>query len=432
MNIKETIRKIFKRQTPIAITQEDYPFYSDTWKTTVVPTASRLVDEYKNLVYVCANLNAQVCSSVPGRLYVQTRNGERAPRVATEKTNIKKRKIEIDEVMEHPFLDLIETKVNFPELIETTVLYLDVTGDAYWLLIKNGLKILSDIVCLPSQSIEIVQNATTGQIVGYKYNTNTGQKVYNVEEIVHFKWVNLQNPFTYGRSPAAATFDSINLLNSNRSYEQALLNNRARPEIILKTPNTMGDDDKRRIEQLWRKKYARGNNGGIFVADDGLEPSEFSFNPKDMQLIQVYNTFKYEVISSFNIPLPLIDSKLSPRAQLEAAQYQHAKLAIDPRLKKIASGINTKILPLYDIRLFWKFDESAPEDIEKILRIRESNLTIGLTTINEERIEAGYDEIEGGDELLVPTNKKPLNSSESEKIPVVQEILPNEEEEIIE
>ena len=83
------------------------------------PTINSLINDYKRYIYTCVNLNAYGCCNIELKLYVTTSKGEKKPRLKTKALTDKKKEYllqkrynlnnvnEIEEVVEHPVLDLL-------------------------------------------------------------------------------------------------------------------------------------------------------------------------------------------------------------------------------------------------------------------------------------------------------------------------------------
>ena len=372
----------------------------DQWGTVQVPSSEQLINQYRNIIYACANMNATAVASTPIKLYSQTSKDTRK------------------EITEHPFLDLIE-QVNEDldgyDLWELTTLYQELDGNCYWFIEKDNFGIPVGIYILPSQCIKLKQDQRTGKVIGYEYKPqgSTENKTYTKEQIIHFKYPDPRNPYLYGYSPTEACWEDLHLVNSNRSYENALLDNRARPEVVLSTPNKICPEAKEQLEHQWNQKFRFKMNGGVLIADDGITASEFSFSPKDIQSVEMYTIFLKAIANAFGVPMALLDSKTVARSQLDTAVAQYVMFAIKPRCTRMQQKINQKLMPMFDSTLYMEFDNPVPEDrvMETTLLVQQVNT--GIITVNEARLNLDLPPIEGGDVL-----KSGKISQEPKKVPV--------------
>ena len=381
------------------------------------PTAEDLLDMYRDTIYACSNLNAQAVASAPMHLLVTTSKGQSKPRVPTRPISSKMYKHlmsdsvyakrlaqadNVEEVMEHPMLDLLKRVNEFLDgytLWELTDLYQEMTGNAYWYIPKDPiLKIPTEIWILPSHLVTTTRQSQSSQMVT-SYDYSTGQRVirYRPEDVIPFRFPNLKDPYLDGWSPARAIYESAHLMDKWTAYQSAFFDNMARPDVLISMKEGSDPDSRDRIEKKYNQKFGKDRVGGVLVIDDDVEVTPVQYPPKDIQMLQLHGVSKVDIANAYAVPMSLLDSKDVNRANAEAGHYQHAKLAILPRLKRRDERINRHLCPLYDERLFVMSDNPVPEDIASKLEARKVNLTLDVTTVNEERAEDGRSPVPWGD-----------------------------------
>ena len=134
-----------------------YVLSHQSGKPYIKPTKlKQFVNRYASWVYACANRNAINSAQVPLNLFVAKPTGAKNnSRFRTIKPNKETvgylksspstrqyvvRAAEIEQLLEHPFIDLIQNVNEFMngfELFETTFLFLELTGNAYWYIGPN-------------------------------------------------------------------------------------------------------------------------------------------------------------------------------------------------------------------------------------------------------------------------------------------------------
>lgn len=444
-----------KAATPQLPTEDIGGGYVDSWHTGLEPNSVDLIENYRNLIYSCANLNAGAVAQTPLRLYVTTKEGERAPRVKTVGVSDSRtaylKKVSpalghkaIREVVSHPLLSLLESVSSVLdgfELIELTLLYQEIVGDAYWYLprAKGGLTrgLPEAIWILPAHLVTINRN-NSKEISSYTYKPGANVEItFKKEEILHFRYPSLLNPYGAGISPARASYTGTRLMDETRAYQYTLLANKAAPGTIVSPKESLGADESDRLEARLRRKLRRGGNGGLLVADHAVDIVPFAIPPRDMEMLAIHGMGRVDVANAFGIPMSLLDTKDVNRSNAEAGHYQHAKMAVAPRCIRTAQKLNQGFVQLYDPRLFLAFDNPVPSDVSLESQVRERNLRIGTTTRNEERAAMGFKPIDGGDVLLVPMGFTPLEqvlkepdpTPEPEPVAVPEEDSPGEDNE---
>ena len=97
-------------------------------------------------------------------------------------------------------------------------------------------------------------------------------------------------------------------------------------------------------------------------------------------------------------------SQEANRANSDNAFAEFARNAVRPRLMKIEQKLNEKLLPRYDSRLFVKFDNPVPEDVQFKLDERIKNVQTGIISINAARDDMHLPPIKGLENPIFPMN----------------------------
>ena len=405
---------------PAEETSAGTPFVG-RYRTEQTATDDSLIQAYRNIIYACANLNANAVASVPVKLYVETGKGQTRPKCLTQSVTAKQRSwllsnkslsarltkaVEIEEVLEHPLLTLLY-KVNeyldLYNLLALTALYQEIHGSAYWHLPKNGLGIPEAIWLLQSQ--RVTPKATGADIVSY-YNYGKGMSPQRIEaeDMIVFRYPSLNDPYRQGWSPTRAAWESVGLLQKSRSLASGFLDNNARADFLLTTKGdeAPGRAEAERMERQLERKYKFGGRGGISILSDSFDVKRLNIVPRDLQMLAFYEMAKIEIANVFDVPMSLLTTKDVNRANAEAGHFQHAKLSILPRLRRRDEVLTRHLCSLYDERLFIASDNPVPEDESRKAIIRGMNLDHGYTSINEERLEDGQEPVEWGDKPWLP------------------------------
>ncbi len=135
-------------------------------------TKQQFVEAFREWVYIAVKMNAHSVAAVPLRLYVaKGTTGQKFSTVTTKSIDMPRLKWlesnsglerwvtkaeEIEEVTDHAFLELersVNPWNNRRDLYESTSMYLDLTGESYWLLIMNGAGVPDQIWNIPAQYV---------------------------------------------------------------------------------------------------------------------------------------------------------------------------------------------------------------------------------------------------------------------------------------
>lgn len=380
-----------------------------------------LVAKYKSWVYICVDKKAQTCAQTRVRLFLHGTTKRFPTRGLTkgERAYLSKQRQEstedVREIIEHPLLKLLRLanpRMTGVENFSLTNIYLDITGNAYWYLEKNGLGTPTEIWPLMSQYTWIVPG-TTDFVKGYLYGKSmddTEARAYTPDQIIHFRLPNPADQF-YGVGPLRAALPAVNRAEAQAEYQQALWDNNARPDFAITAPIGMTQDQKERLLQSWYARHRGPKRAGkplILEGDMGIE--KMGWSPRDTGLILAAKFDREEIANIFGVPMPMLETSKS-RAEAEAALYAFAMHTIQPRLRLKEQVVNEELAPLFDERLFIAFDNPVPESRELELKEIDIFSKNGITLRSEVRLREGLPHDPQFDEALIPAGMVPVSQA---------------------
>ena len=156
--------------------------------------------------------------------------------------------------------------------------------------------------------------------------------------------------------------------------------------------------------------------GDVMVLDSGLKPIRLGLSPQELSFLEGRKLTMEEILAIYGVP----KTKLGIGTEVNrASAYELEKTfqneTILPRLRRLESKLNEKLLPMWDENLFCEFENPVPEDPEIELKKRDSDLEHFVTTVNEVRIRRGDKPVPWGETPLAPMNIMPLISGSSSK-----------------
>lgn len=416
------------------------------------PSKLDLISSYEDTIFSCANLVSQNIAVTPLRLYVQTDSGHLPPKCRTKSlTTSEKRKLEkspvrslkvrkakdYSEVVEHPLLDLLfkpSPTFNWFDLITLTELYLEISGNAYWRIKTNELGQPAEIIVLPAYLVTPLPNLSDlTQVRGYEYVAGYGSSdkvIYSPDEIVHFSFPDLYNPYLNGMPPVRAIWERNLLSKKEMSMMGAVLSNCARMDGIISPKEPMGAYEADRLSREITQRFRGAGSGGWFVTPEEMGVTPLNWMPKDLSGLQVYQVIKIAVCNAFGVPPTLFESG-SNRAEKESDQYYLARYSLVPRLIRIAHKVNERLCPYYSERLWLEFDDPVPESQEEELARRAADLAEatallqnGVMIRDEARVKYGLPSEDWAREPLVLGNMVPAVQEEENDIDLSAFTLP--------
>jgi len=374
------------------------------------------------VAWTCATMNAAACANNPPCLYVKTGKGQPPPKCETRPVSKKtldfmhsaphlrhhvKMARAIEEVAEHPLLDLLRAVNpihNAFDLWELTTLYQEVHGAAFWYLTPGPLGIPMEIWILPTQNVTPRKEPKSPNVVDYyEYRTGATGQNFPPEQIIHFRYPDPRDPYASGLSPLRAAFEDVTLVSEYAAFKVAKLENRPIPDAIIAPDEVMGEEERDRYESQWNHKFRRGGAGRVLVAESPLRVQLLSQSIGDVAAMAEMGKTKEDIANAFHVPLAFLSTQTN-LANLTAAESQHMKKAIHPRLQRRDEKLNEQLIPKYDPtgRLFLASEDPTPLDPEMLWQTYKTNMQFGVITINEARDDIGLPPVPWGDKPFFP------------------------------
>jgi len=419
-----------------------------------------LLNQYRNWVYVGVFKNATNVAKYPLKLY------------ATKKRNVSKiiskhravdnsfykfmensahlRKFTIDsdavvEITEHPVLDLL-TKVNPQmnrfDLLSKTIMFMELTGNCYWYLVLNSLGLPEQVwpISPVHMRVNIAESSKAGEFIsGYTFTKETEKIIFKKEEIIHFAF---PSPYSnvYGMGSTAAGQDSIKFDMKSREYENVLLDNQCRPDVILQTDQAIKEADHNSLMGRLRNSYAgRKGLGRWLLLDKGLKATPLNLPLRDMGFVQGRRASKEEIAGILGIPVSKLTTEDVNMANAYVGSIQYITDTIVPRLVMLEEKLNERLMPMYDENLFLSYGDVTPSDRNYRLEELRVHLDTKYSDVNEERKKDGLDPVSWGTgpqetnpALIEALPKEPISGISSEdKQPLKHWIDVEEEHEVL-
>jgi HK97 family phage portal protein len=171
---------------------------------------------------------------------------------------------------------------------------------------------------------------------GYRYTVGDQSVDFPVDRvtgrsrILHLKSFHPLNDW-YGLSPVEAAAYSIDQHNQSGAWNQALLQNGARPSgaLVVRSDAGLGgvlsEDQYSRVKQQIDEQFSGPSNAGRpLLLEGGLDWKEMSLTPKDMDFIEAKNSSARDIALAFGVPPQL----LGIPGDNTYANLQEARLAL--------------------------------------------------------------------------------------------------------
>jgi HK97 family phage portal protein len=275
----------------------------------------------------------------------------------------------------HPALVLIgrpnplQNKVAF---LRALMSYKLIAGNAYVQAICPDNTAPTDLHLLRPDRVSVVAGEG-GVPAGYQYQVNGKTRVYGVNRLTGFSQVLHLKQFHpnddwYGLSAVEAAAYSIDQHNQAGAWNQALLQNGARPSGALvvnvkEHAAGLSEEQYQRIKLQIDEQFSGARNAGRpLLLEGGLEWREMSLSPKDMDYIETKHSAARDIALAFGVPPQLLgipgDNTYSNLAEARLALWEQTIL---PAAQELVSSFNHWLLPMFGEKLAFALDlESIP------------------------------------------------------------------------
>jgi HK97 family phage portal protein len=300
------------------------------------------------------------------------------------------------------------------DLWELTELYLEVHGSAYWLLdFDPALGVPANIWILPSQNVTPRRQPDSPNLVDvYEYRAR-GSEDFPAGRVIHFRFPDPRDPYTSGLSPLRACYEQIALTSDYAAMKRAIYDNTGMPSVMPMPEESVGEEERARLEEQWAQKFRRGGSGRALVAETSFRVHVLSHSMGDLAALADMRATKEDIANAFHVPIPFLSGRTN-LANMQAADYLHKALAITPRLRRRDEKLNEQLVTLYDPsgRLFLASPDPTPANELLLLQQEQAHLKFGVRTINEIRGARGLPFVPWGDRPWLPINLQQANEKQ--------------------
>lgn len=349
----------------------------------------------KNVIaYRCITMVAQAAAQIPWLLYDQ--HGR--------------------ELVRHPLLRLLARPnpmmdgVSFREHIFAAY---QIAGNAYIEAVHpNEGAPVRELYALRPDRMRVVPGVT-GLPQGYEYQLGSQVTRWGADaltgagNILHIKHYHPLDDW-YGLAPLEAALLAVDQHNAAGGWNQALLNNGARPAGALvfapkEGPAHLTEEQVQRLKEQLDAYYQGPRNAGKpMLLEGGLDWRPMSLSPQDMDWLRGRDIAAREIALALGVPSQLIGL---PDGQTYANK-QEARLAfyedtVLPLAGRVIAAFNHWLAPRFGQELRLDLDLDAISTLaQRREAVWDKLQKVDFLTINEKRDAAGYSPLPDGDRLV--------------------------------
>jgi hypothetical protein len=317
-----------------------------------------------------------------------------------------------EEDLEHPIYDVFNSNpyTNWNELKKLRQKWLDTNGNAYiW--VQEITSKEHQLWLLPSIGMNVDLGSGGENVIRSYTLVSDVQKTFKRDEIIHSKTLVPSRKFwenvILGKPELLnASLDLLQIEKERYDYYERKLRRDGTVPFALKT-DIENVDQKRKLKEFFNSVVPAAYKALVVLnSAESLEPltannENISFDSEQIQR---------NITSIWGFPTPLITGEFANRNTADVLVYEFHNNTIYPLVKSFNEDLTRYFQWLYkDDRIEIVSDEPIYTDYEYYLKEMQFDLTHGLKSRNEIRLERNLNEIEGGDDYYIPNNLVDVN-----------------------
>lgn len=299
-------------------------------------------------------------------------------------------------------------------LIEATVIWKELTGVAYWVLVeKPGVDVTkmstaadAEIWVLPSDSMYPVSDEQK-IVKGWVFNKGNVTGVFSADQVFPFRYYNPKQPLS-GVGIIKPGVHSLEIDLLALAYHKSFLNKGAVPDVLLRSRDFLSQASKDLTAETWKKSFGGiSRQPGVAILDGDWELDAMTIVPRDAQMGDLRQSSRDEILAVSGVP-PTLVGLYQAGVNRSVADVQRTSFWEDtmmPKLVLLQQEITQKFIKRIQPTFWVEFDlEQIPalEDARVRRDGRErANIIVGLSTINEVRQRRGEAPVPWGDERWI-------------------------------
>lgn len=303
-----------------------------------------------------------------------------------------------DEVLQHPFLDLLRKpnpvlkRLPFWSIVSG---YLDIKGEAPIIIERGDDGLPIELWPTPPHWLIFTPSANDPN---YQFLWNAWRRNVPETDVINLVHPDLENPYARGSGIAQALADELDIDEFATKHVAAYFYNRAMPDVFISMKGVKDGKVAEEWEEKIRNKY-RGSNRAwqMHVTNADIEVKSVAQNFKDLTLNDLRTIQRDTVLQVFGVPpevMGIVEN--SNRATIGAADFLFTSKVLVPRLNFLAAALTDLVADEYDERLFVAYESPVAEDLEFALKVMIAQPS--LFTKNEWRGLGRKPPIDGWDE----------------------------------
>lgn len=309
------------------------------------------------------------------------------------------------------------TDFGLMSMMKRSTLWLDLTGDAWGLKVRDGSGRVREWWPLMPDSMEpVLGKPGTGRIVeAWKYRKGSQRTVYPAEDIIHFMYDGPGSVY-YGLSPLQAAAQAVDIDQEAANFQKVTIQNHGMPPGLFEGPSDLAQEQYEQAEAYVADHIGPEYSRRPWVLG-GFRYQSMGQSPHELDFIESRKMTRVEICSAYAVPPPLVgiydDATL---ANIQTSRRIFWLEGLIPVLRGLESQLNMQLASEYgsDVRVTYDIsnvEALAEDDMAKIDKAQKLwAMGVPLTEINRlYEIGLNMDAIPGGDVGYLPSGLLPAD-----------------------
>lgn len=292
-----------------------------------------------------------------------------------------------------------------------TVMFLYLTGSAYWWIPKNKLGLPIAIWVLPSHWVwpiighdKLIDEYEIRPVEG-----NYLKKTIPAEDVIHFRF---KSPLSKidGYSPQTAVNHWIDTQESVDRSRFFTFRNGVQADLAIQFSGELHDLNESNLNQIEAKFFNRYQGetraGKPIILPPGVTLKNLFVSPREFAYCESAEQLRDNILAAFGVPASIAQvSNSMTYGSVLATQAGFYSVTINPLCRQIGQVITEKLAHRFDPRLRVWWEDATPDDPEMIeKRIKTDSMTGAITPCEIRALRGREAYPFGGTDPLIPGN----------------------------
>lgn len=255
------------------------------------------------------------------------------------------------EVVSHAALSLWNRPNDFTitsEFVAASVQHLELTGEAWWVLERNGTSFPTGMWLVRPDRMQPVPSPDA-YLQGYLYQSPDGTKIpLEVDDVILTKYPNPLDPYR-GMGPVASILVNVDAMRYANEYNRNFFLNNASPDGVITAENRLSDREWDELTNRWREAHQGVSRAHrVAVLENGMSWTPSSITNKDMDFANLIMQERDILREAWGIHKSMLgNSDDVNRANAQTAEEVFGSWKIIPRLNLLRNSLNHRLLPMF-------------------------------------------------------------------------------------